>query len=108
MVDPAVAGPIVRAQPYDLTYRDLFVDHLGLPGAERENRRRLLQEFQERYLAFAQSEAFQGTGVSLNKLTFREHMVYQRYGSPCKVCGEPIEKIKLGGRTASFCPVCQK
>ncbi len=37
-----------------------------------------------------------------------KHMVYQRYGSPCKVCGEPIEKIKLGGRTSSYCPHCQR
>ncbi len=38
----------------------------------------------------------------------RQHMVYQRYGSPCKVCGETIEKLKLGGRTSSYCPACQR
>lgn len=38
----------------------------------------------------------------------RQHKVYQRAGEACYDCGEIIEKIKLGGRTASYCPVCQK
>lgn len=38
----------------------------------------------------------------------RQHLVYGRHGQPCKVCGETIEKIKLGGRTGSYCPVCQR
>lgn len=38
----------------------------------------------------------------------REHMVYGRYGEPCKTCGEIIKKIKLGGRTGSYCPYCQR
>lgn len=38
----------------------------------------------------------------------RQHMVYARYGQICYECGSRIEKVKLGGRTASFCPVCQK
>ena len=34
--------------------------------------------------------------------------VYKREGQPCKICGNPIERIKLGGRSAHFCPNCQK
>ena len=34
--------------------------------------------------------------------------VYGRAGLPCRVCGTPIEKIKLGGRSAHFCPQCQE
>ena len=33
--------------------------------------------------------------------------VYKRSGQPCRVCGTSIEKIKLGGRSAHFCPICQ-
>ena len=33
--------------------------------------------------------------------------VYGRKEEPCRVCGTPIKKIKLGGRSASFCPNCQ-
>ena len=34
--------------------------------------------------------------------------VYQRRGKPCFVCGAIIESARIGGRTASFCPACQK
>lgn len=34
-------------------------------------------------------------------------LVYGRQGKPCRVCGTPIEKIKLGGRSSHFCPRCQ-
>ncbi|MGK7877507.1 MAG: DNA-formamidopyrimidine glycosylase [Xenococcaceae cyanobacterium] len=33
--------------------------------------------------------------------------VYGRRGEPCRVCGSPIEQIKLAGRSAHFCPQCQ-
>jgi len=38
----------------------------------------------------------------------RVHMVYGRYGENCRVCGEEIMRVKLGGRTGSYCPHCQK
>lgn len=36
------------------------------------------------------------------------HFVYGRKGLPCKQCGTLIQSTKLGGRTSSFCPHCQK
>ena len=33
--------------------------------------------------------------------------VYGRRGEPCRLCGTPIQKIKLAGRSAHFCPQCQ-
>jgi formamidopyrimidine-DNA glycosylase len=36
------------------------------------------------------------------------HFVYGRKGQKCKRCGSIIESTKVGGRTASFCPKCQK
>lgn len=36
------------------------------------------------------------------------HFVYGRRSQKCKRCGTIIESIKLGGRTGSFCPSCQK
>ena len=33
--------------------------------------------------------------------------VYNRTGAPCRVCGTPIERIKLAGRSSHFCPQCQ-
>jgi len=34
--------------------------------------------------------------------------VYQRRGNPCFSCGTMIKSMRLGGRSASFCPHCQK
>lgn len=37
-----------------------------------------------------------------------EHKVYMRTGEPCLVCGTPIKKVTIGGRSTHFCPHCQK
>lgn len=36
------------------------------------------------------------------------HMVYGHGGEPCQVCGTPLKKVTLGGRTTVYCPNCQK
>ncbi len=33
--------------------------------------------------------------------------VYNRTGNPCRICGTPIERIRLAGRSSHFCPHCQ-
>jgi formamidopyrimidine-DNA glycosylase len=37
-----------------------------------------------------------------------QHKVYMRTGEPCLVCGTPIQKITIGGRSTHFCSACQK
>lgn len=39
---------------------------------------------------------------------FDSRFVYQREGEPCKRCGAKIARIKMGGRSAHYCPKCQK
>ncbi|URD52513.1 DNA-formamidopyrimidine glycosylase [Chroococcidiopsis sp. CCNUC1] len=34
--------------------------------------------------------------------------VYNRSGKPCRICNTPILKLRLAGRSAHFCPQCQK
>lgn len=34
-------------------------------------------------------------------------MVHKKEGEPCLVCKEPIKKIKIGGRSTYYCPICQ-
>lgn len=36
-----------------------------------------------------------------------EAWVYARKGAPCRVCGTPVERIRLAGRSTHFCPHCQ-
>lgn len=39
----------------------------------------------------------------------QEYLVaYGREGRPCRECGTPIERVKIGNRSAHFCPSCQK
>ncbi len=33
--------------------------------------------------------------------------VYNRTNQPCKVCSTPIQRLKMAGRSAHFCPQCQ-
>jgi formamidopyrimidine-DNA glycosylase len=33
--------------------------------------------------------------------------VYRRSGEPCRLCGTPIRRDKLGGRSSHWCPTCQ-
>ncbi len=33
--------------------------------------------------------------------------VYSRTGEPCRICGLPIQRIRLAGRSTHFCPQCQ-
>lgn len=34
--------------------------------------------------------------------------VYDRGGQPCRVCGQALKDLRLGGRATVFCPKCQK
>jgi formamidopyrimidine-DNA glycosylase len=34
--------------------------------------------------------------------------VYRRGGEPCRQCGTPIRRDKLGGRSSHWCPSCQR
>jgi len=44
-----------------------------------------------------------------NRGNFQNYLqVYGREEMPCKKCGNPIKKIRLGGRSAHYCPNCQK
>jgi formamidopyrimidine-DNA glycosylase len=36
-----------------------------------------------------------------------EHKVYGRAGEPCAKCGAPIARVRIGAKSAYFCPRCQ-
>lgn len=38
----------------------------------------------------------------------KARLVYQREGEPCYRCKTKIKRVKLGGRSAHYCPKCQK
>lgn len=38
----------------------------------------------------------------------QELKVHKREGEPCKICGLPIKRVKIGGRSTYYCESCQK
>jgi len=43
------------------------------------------------------------------KGSHQDHLfVYQKDGEPCQKCGQTIERMVIGGRSAHFCPGCQR
>ncbi|MDN5293068.1 MAG: formamidopyrimidine-DNA glycosylase [Eubacteriales bacterium] len=60
-------------------------------------------------------------GIAHRGTTFRDYVdgegkkggfqnflrVYGRAGEPCLTCGTPVAKMKICGRTTSYCPACQ-
>ena len=64
-------------------------------------------------------EAVSSKGSSLRDSRYRDlfgepgafqdqHAVYGREGEPCRRCGRAIERQVIGGRSAHFCPHCQR
>ncbi|MDD5099232.1 MAG: DNA-formamidopyrimidine glycosylase [Candidatus Colwellbacteria bacterium] len=56
-----------------------------------------------------------GTSISDYRDVFGEkggygdqRLIYRRDKEPCKRCGSSIKRIKIGGRSARYCPICQK
>jgi formamidopyrimidine-DNA glycosylase len=37
-----------------------------------------------------------------------QHRVYGREGEPCLVCKTPVKRVVIAGRSAHYCPKCQK
>ena len=48
-------------------------------------------------------------GLRETSATYQDQLqVYQRKQKACTSCGQPIERILVGGRGTHYCPVCQK
>lgn len=58
---------------------------------------------------------FRGTSISNYRDAFGKSgsygnikKVYQREGEPCLRCKTAIKRVKIGGRSSHFCPICQR
>jgi formamidopyrimidine-DNA glycosylase len=78
----------------------------------REQLRRLYQSLQQ-----VLNEAIAAGGSSVSDYVGAEgepgffqfqHRVYQRTGEPCLVCGTPVKRVVIAGRSSHYCPKCQK
>ena len=49
------------------------------------------------------------SGVNGKVGSYQKYLkAYNNAGGPCQFCGKKIKKMKIGGRSAHFCPSCQR
>jgi formamidopyrimidine-DNA glycosylase len=77
-----------------------------LTAREAERLRRAVEAVLNR--AIEHGGADLGDGVYPVGRMQNEFRVYRRTGKPCPRCGTPIQRVRLAGRSAHFCPSCQK
>jgi len=83
----------------------------SLSDIEIERLHKAMVEVIEKGIKYGGSSASDEKFVDIKgeKGRYQEHfLVYERSGLPCNRCGEEIQRKKLGGRSAFFCPKCQK
>lgn len=77
--------------------------------AELERLRRALSEVLQQAIALGGSSVSDYVDANGVRGFFQlEHRVYQRTGLPCLVCGTPIRRSVIAGRSTHFCPRCQR
>lgn len=98
---------------------NIYADEaLFLAGIRPQRRSHTLQNEDKRRLYYAirqvLSVAIEQHGASLADETYRggryqqQFLVYGRTDQPCPTCGKPICRVRLGQRSAHFCPECQQ
>lgn len=113
--------PLLMDQTFIAGIGNLYSDEiLFYAGVHPKRRVRELksEEVKKLYQGIGKilNDALKYKGTSLDtyrttsgaKGTFEFHRkVYRRKGQKCYQCGEIIKSLKMGGRTAHFCPKCQ-
>ncbi len=80
-----------------------------LTRADLERLRRALRQVLEQAIGLGGSSVSDYVDADGVRGFFQlEHRVYQRTGQPCRVCGTPIRRIVVGGRSTHYCPMCQR
>ena len=109
LTDPRVLSGIGNAYSDEILHRArlsplVWTERLTEPQIERLHQatRDVLSEWVERLIR-QHSEGFP------EKVTaFRPEMAaHGRYGEPCPVCGDPIQRIVFGDRETNYCATCQ-
>lgn len=111
--------PLLLNQEFIVGLGNIYADEaLFLAGVRPERKADTLLEEEKRGLYRAVRQVLQlaidEKGTSLADETYRggryqrQFKVYNRKEKPCTKCGSPIQRIRLGQRSAHFCPNCQR
>lgn len=81
----------------------------GLTRVELERLRRSLRDVLHQAIRQGGSSVSDYVDADGTRGFFQlEHRVYQRTGEPCLVCGTPIRRVVVAGRSTHYCPHCQR
>jgi formamidopyrimidine-DNA glycosylase len=112
LMDPAVVAGIGNIYADDILWRARIHPKRRAATLQDAEVERMFKAMRE---VLTRAVQLRGTSTSDFRDTdgleggYTEHrLVYQRHGQPCGRCGCLIERIVLGGRSAHFCPWCQK
>lgn len=114
--------PLLMDQQFIAGIGNIYSDEILLASGVRPTRRvKTLNEkeikriFQKMKEILKEAIKYQGSSIQYyvdargqRGKYVKYHQVYGREGEPCKKCGTIIKRIKIGSRSAHFCPICQK
>lgn len=111
LMDPEVIAGIGNIYSDDILWEAKI--HPFKP-ANKLNEAELKEIWKFTHKILEESLRLRGTSVSDYRDTAGEkgyygeaRRVYQREGEPCKRCKTEIKRVKVGGRSAHYCPQCQ-
>jgi formamidopyrimidine-DNA glycosylase len=98
---------------------NIYADETLFAARIRPERRAESLEESEGVELYAALRQVLNRGIDLNGATLPDGVyrggsfqssfcVYGRAGEPCPVCGTAVERIRLGQRSAHYCPICQR
>ena len=112
LMDQSVISGIGNAYSDEILFKAGILPMRKASSLNKNEIERLYDAFSE---VFKTAEKYGGaselTFVHLDGRKGEAHkhfFVHKREGKPCLVCGTPIQVTKIGGRSAYFCPQCQK
>lgn len=109
LTDPTLFDGIGGAYGDEILHRARLSPVAWSDGVDDEGVARLAEAMREVLTWWtAHLRAEVGEGFPDKVTAFRPEMaVHGRYGLPCPVCGDPVQRIVYADRETNYCPTCQ-
>ncbi len=112
LMDPEVIVGIGNIYSSDILWKakiNPFRQANKLKEPELKNLYKAMREVLQKALRLRGTSVSDFRDTAGEKGNYGDHrLVYQREGEPCPRCGTKIVRKKIGGRSAHFCPKCQR
>ncbi len=112
LMDQSVISGIGNIYSDEILWRAKIHPLKGILGLKEKELKKIYQATRE---ILEKAIQLRGTSISDYRdiegkegLYEKVRNVYQREGEKCSRCGAIIKRLKIGGRSAHYCPVCQK